>query len=413
MQQRIALFLVPAVALVGALAATAQVAAPNIPAPDTAALGDSVNLQRVLAEAQAAGLAAERRAARYEAAARDADAAADATIRQAAALAARIQQAEAGIAASEARASLIERERAALRDRLAEQQQPLIRLTAALQQMSRRPTALALLKPGSLHEAVYLRATLDALLPEIARRTASLRADLRRSEALQEQASANAAALRATQRQLAERRQALAVVESRQRLLAREAGSLAARESDKVLALAEQARDLSGLVGELDAAARRRTALAALPGPVLRPPQPGAVTIAPSPGEAVPSPTRLSGFTLPLAGSVVAGFGVERPGQPRSRGLTIAARAGAQVVAPAAGRVAFAGNYRGYGEIVIIEHGGGWTSLITGLARLDVSLGQRLVAGSPLGATGSGQPRIMLELRKDGEAVNPLDQLGA
>ena len=122
--------------------------------------------------------------------------------------------------------------------------------------------------------------------------------------------------------------------------------------------------------------------------------------------------TRLPGFTLPLAGSVVAGFGAEQPGLPRSRGLTIAVRPGAQAVAPAAGRVAFAGPYRGYGQIVIIEHGGGWTSLVTGLAALDASVGQRLVPGSPLGRAGTGQPRITLELRKDGEAVNPLDQLG-
>ena len=108
----------------------------------------------------------------------------------------------------------------------------------------------------------------------------------------------------------------------------------------------------------------------------------------------------------------MAGFGTERPGQPRSRGVTLLARPAAQLVAPAAGRVVFAGAYRGYGQIVIIEHAGGWTSLVTGLATLDVEVGDRLVGGSPLGVTGPGQPLVTLELRKDGQAVNPLDQLG-
>jgi septal ring factor EnvC (AmiA/AmiB activator) len=87
------------------------------------------------------------------------------------------------------------------------------------------------------------------------------------------------------------------------------------------------------------------------------------------------------------------------------------ARPDALVVAPAAGRVAFAGPFRGYGGIVIIEHGGGWASLVTGLAGVRVAVGQTLVAGSPLGQAPSRRPRIGLELRRDGERVNPLDQL--
>ena len=91
-----------------------------------------------------------------------------------------------------------------------------------------------------------------------------------------------------------------------------------------------------------------------------------------------------------------------------SDGITLAPRPGAQVVAPAAGRVAFAGPYRGYGRIVIVEHEGRWTSLVTGLARVDVRVGDRLVAGAPLGVAGQGQPRVSLELRRDNDPVNPL-----
>ena len=85
---------------------------------------------------------------------------------------------------------------------------------------------------------------------------------------------------------------------------------------------------------------------------------------------------------------------------------------GAQVVAPAAGRVAFAGPYRGYGRIVIIEHPGGWTSLVTGLARTDVAVGEQVVGGGPLGIAAQASPEITLELRRDGEAVNPLRFVG-
>lgn len=390
-----------------ALAALGSAAA-QVPLAPT----DPNQLRRAIADAQSAGAAAGRRAAELEAQATTANAAVEKTAREAAGLAARIQQAEAGIAVNEARAALIERERVLLRARLAERQQPLVQLTAALQRLARRPAAFALLRPGSVQDTVYLRAALEAMLPEVERRTADLRAELDRSRALQAQARANAAGLRQAQRDLAARRQALAALESRQRLEARAAGGLAAREAERALALAEQARDLNGLVGQLDEASRRRAALAALPGPILRPAVPGAAAVAAEVLASASAPARIPGFVLPLAGQVVSGFGTERPGQPRSRGVTLLARPAAQIVAPAAGRVVFAGAYRGYGQIVIIEHPGGWTSLVTGLSTLDVEVGDRLVGGSPLGVTGPGQPLVTLELRKDGQPVNPLDQLG-
>ena len=76
---------------------------------------------------------------------------------------------------------------------------------------------------------------------------------------------------------------------------------------------------------------------------------------------------------------------------------------------PGAGRVAFAGPYRGYGLIVIIEHGGGWTSLVTGLSQLDCWAGEQLVTGGSLGRAGPGSPLLTLELRRQGNPVNPLD----
>ena len=114
-------------------------------------------------------------------------------------------------------------------------------------------------------------------------------------------------------------------------------------------------------------------------------------------------------YLLPVAGRLVTGFGTVAAGQAQSRGISILAAGGAQVVAPGAGRVAFAGPYRGYGLIVIIEHSGGWTSLVTGLAQLDCRVGDQLVAGGSLGRAGPDRPLLTLELRRQGQSVNPLD----
>lgn len=84
-----------------------------------------------------------------------------------------------------------------------------------------------------------------------------------------------------------------------------------------------------------------------------------------------------------------------------------ATQPGGQVVAPAAGRVSFAGDYRGYGKIVIIDHGGGWTSPITWNDRaVGFLVGDTLDAGAPVGRAGSDDSRITVELRR---ARRPVD----
>jgi septal ring factor EnvC (AmiA/AmiB activator) len=372
---------------------------------------DPATIRRALGDAQAQGRVARLRAERYEAeAARTTELVAK-TEQAAAGVAARIQQAEAQIAMQEANVRLIARQREVLRARLAERQQPLMQLTAALQRLSRRPPALSLLQPGSVHDAMHLRAVLETMLPEVNRRTAALRAEIDRSKALQRSAVLAANSLRASRSELAQRRQSLIALETRQRIASRTASGLADREAERSLAMAEKARDLDALALELGRAGELRQALARLPGPVMRPARPADARVMATEAPA-PTITGPQGYVLPVAGRLVSGFGVSAPGVPVTRGVAVAPRAGAQAVAPAAGRVAFAGPYRGYGQIVIIEHAGGWTSLVTGLSRLDARVGDTLVTGAPLGIAGAGAPIVTLELRRDGEPVNPLQFVG-
>ncbi|MFA7586101.1 MAG: peptidoglycan DD-metalloendopeptidase family protein, partial [Novosphingobium sp.] len=369
-----------------------------------------------LAQAQAEGRAARMRAEKLEAEAARATEALEKTARAAAGIAARIQQDEARIATHEARIRLIARQRAQLNARLAERQRPLVRLTAALQRLSRRPAALTLLRPGSVRDAMYMRALLETMLPEVRRRTAGLRAQIAEGKKLEEQARLTARDLRTSQAELRLRRESLVALETRQRLASRAVSGGADREAERALALAEQARDLDALAADIGKQGELRATLAALPGPVLRPASPAQATLAPNLVEPAASPAASTGpgtFILPVAGRLVAGFGDVAPGQVRSRGIALAARSGAIVVAPAAGRIAFAGPYRGYAHIVIIEHAGGWTSLVTGLADLDSRVGQAVVAGSPLGRARAGRPVIGLETRRTGMPTNPLDLVQA
>ncbi len=385
-----------------------------------AAYDDTQDARAALNRARAAAGEARRRGAVLDRRARSATLAAERTANEAAALAANIQEAEAGIAIGTARLALIDAERRMLGERLARRQKPLIRLTAALQKMARRPLALSALRPGSLQETVYLRAMLETTIPRVRQRTAALRAEIARGENLAAQGRTALAVLRGQERALARRRQELARLETRQRLTSRQAVGDADREEERALALAEEARDLDTLVERLDAAGALRRQLAALPGPIMRPARPQASEVVAAdtdvgpPGSGPPVPAATApprGYQLPVQGRAVAGFGsIGEGGIPR-RGISLAPIGGAQIVAPAAGRVAFAGPYRGYDNIVILEHARGWTSLVTGLARTDVSVGEALVGGTSLGTAAARRPIVTLELRRGGVPVNPLDHL--
>ncbi|MEW4449551.1 peptidoglycan DD-metalloendopeptidase family protein [Qipengyuania sp. JC766] len=374
---------------------------------------DADNARAALERAQADAREARSRGEALEEKAQSATQALEKTANERAALAARIQQSEAEIAGAEARLALIAQQQDALERRLGERRGPLIRLTGALTRFSRRPIALSALRPGSVRETVYLQAMLESTLPEVRKRTEALRAEIERGRNLELQAEQALAGLRDSEQALETRRKRLAALESRQRLASRQAGGAADREQERALSLAEDARDLDSLVEQLDEAGTLREELAALPGPMLRPANPQDTaqtkgsnrTIAASPSVAAGAPA----FSLPVAGRTIAGYGERAQGGSRSTGITLRPRPGALVTTPAPGRVAFAGNYRGYGRIVIVEHPGGWTSLVTGLARTDTAVGETLVAGAPLGVATIDNPAITLEIRRNGTVLNPLE----
>lgn len=310
---------------------------------------------------------------------------------EAAALAARIQAAEADITAGETRIRLIEDLRRAQRARLAEKQAPLIRLTAALQTMARRPPALALVQPGSVSEIVRVRSLLASTLPVIRRRTAELRQEVARGNALRHQADRAVGALAASREDLKQRRIALARFEQSQRAKSESLMASAISESDRALALGEEARELAKLAGTRQFQAELRQRLSRLPGPIPRPGSGGGAPSASGPP-----------YALPVAGRVVTGMGEISDAGVHARGLTFETAASAQVLAPARGRVVYAGPFRGYGAIVILDHGGGWTTTLTQLQSVSVKQGEMVSAQRPIGRTGSRNPRLTVELRRNG-----------
>jgi len=353
-----------------------------------------------LAAAKREAAAAEARGRQLDTAAQAAETAADRARAEAVAIGARIQSAEAGIDVAEARVRLIASLRQRHRTKLAAQQGPLVRLTAALQTLARRPPALALAQPGSLDDIVHVRSLLAATLPVVRERTAALRADLAEAERLRTQADQALAALRESQERLETQRVALSRIEATERMRSGTLASSASIEQDRALAMGEDARDIVTLMRALEENAAVRERLAELPGPALRPDMPGIAP--PPPMVARERGARPPAYRLPVMGDIVTGLGEVAESGVRARGLTVAPRAKALAVAPAGGTIGYAGPFQGYGRIVIIEHGHGWTSLVAGLDSVSVKVGEKVDGGSPIGRAGQGKPRITVELRRDG-----------
>lgn len=374
-------------------------------APFAAPAQDVADQPAQLAAAKAQSLVAAARSVSLEhAAAGEQDQARQARALEAA-VAARIEQAEADFVVGQARMAIVERSIESQRAHLAEQQQPVARLLAALQSFVRRPAIISVAQPGSIDDLVHVRAVLASTFPVIRARTRRVRTELSQARMLRTQAVRAGQALAESRARLDAQRLSLARLEAAHRARGRALGQDALFESDRAIALGENARDIVASIDQTDTQATTQHDLTALPGPQQRPLSPGKTATI---GWAGVTPA----YRLPVTGQIVTGFGALSDAGARSRGITLATAGSAGVVAPAAGRIAFAGPFRGYGTIVIIDHGNGWTSLITGLGDTIARVGQRVAQGTPIGAMPSGSPRVTVELRRRDRPIDMMPLIG-
>ena len=137
---------------------------------------------------------------------------------------------------------------------------------------------------------------------------------------------------------------------------------------------------------------------------------PPAMRLQPPPADLPAFPKQMGGLIQPARGEIAAKFGQKTDAFGEGKGLVIATRSGAQVVTPFDGQIVFEGPFRSYGQILIIEHRGGYHTVLAGLAHVDVVVGQWLKAGEPVGAmidTAQGRPQLYVELRRSGQPFDP------
>lgn len=353
--------------------------------------------RRRLAEAKRASAAAEARATALQRAANAERDAQRRTERQRQAVAARIRAGEAELEAAQARVAVVAELVGRQRAELAVRQRPIGRLLAALQSFARRPAIVAVAQPGTASDLVHVRAVLGSTIPLIRARTATLRGELDESRRLRQDAALAADALAAARARLDREREALAQLGAQQGVRAANLRRDALAQSDRAIAMGEEARDIVDRLADVGSRQQVLGGLLTLPGP----------PAAPATGIGAPA------YRLPVSGTLVTGLGELAASGARARGLTFVVAPSAVVRAPAAGTVRFARRFRSYRTVVILDHGAGWTSVLTGLAATGLKRGGQVKAGQPVGtAPAAESPSVTIELYRRGRPVDIAAMVG-
>lgn len=271
-------------------------------------------------------------------------------------------------------------------------------LLAAASKYNRTSTPELLLRADPL-DAARAALVMKSLIPELHGHADALKQQIAAMGIIEKEITAHREAQAAQLKTFASQKEELAgLLQERQSAYRKTEDERRQYEKD-VAALAKEAKSLADLEKKIQEQAAKERARE------LAKERAGKRDIARAP-DRTPLP---SSMVQPVSGSVVTGFGQNDELGAKSEGITYDARAGAVVVTPLAGKVKFAGPFQKYKQILIIEHRGGYHSLIAGLGRIDTVVGASLAAGEPVGAVGSGaqDTKIYYELRHSGDPVNP------
>jgi septal ring factor EnvC (AmiA/AmiB activator) len=299
--------------------------------------------------------------------------------------------------------SLEERERTKT-EKMQQRKAQLSVTLAALQRLARMPTATLVAVPQSTDNTIRTAILLRAAVPELQRDAMSLGDDLRALTSLRDQISADKVALTDSLARLKAERKSLAALTSDKFKLLKNMKSAERAAAQKAARLSARAGNLRELLEKLSIRQNR---------PALRAPGSDPVALIPVPARkpAVSPPVTISRGVLPAPGRVVTTFGAKMPNGTLSKGVFVVTRPSAAVVAPIPGRVVFAGQFRGYGNLVILELRDKGHALISGMSRIDAQVGDDVLVGEPLGemtpSTGTA-PKLYFELRRRGRPINPM-----
>jgi septal ring factor EnvC (AmiA/AmiB activator) len=339
--------------------------------------------------------------------------------------AANLRTVEDRIAAAEKRLAGLGGNEDTIRRSLASRKGAIAEVLAALQRLGRHPPPALLVRPEDALQSVRAAILLGAVLPDMKVEVDTLVADLAELVRVRTEIATERDALGRDLAALSQERTRMTVlVQERQRKQSETEKTLEA-ERGRAVQLARQADNLNTLISRLEqdiaTAARAAAAAQAAAAKAATDPKQSLAALR-DPGRLAPAIAFASAkgtLPLPIGGIKIREFGASDGLGGTEKGLSITSRQDAQVTAPCDGWVVYAGPFRSYGQLLILNAGGGYHVLLAGMERISVDLGQFVLTGEPVAvmgggpksaaaiATGSSQPVLYIEFRKDGAPVDP------
>ncbi|MFL6840453.1 MAG: murein hydrolase activator EnvC family protein [Bradyrhizobium sp.] len=340
-------------------------------------------------------------------------------------IAAQVRSVETRIADAEARLRPLDGREQQIRASLDSRRGEIVEVLAALQRAGRRTPPALLVRPEDALQSLRTAMLLGSVVPELRGRAEKLTADLSELVTLRKTIASERDALALDHDKLKDDQVRLAaLVEERQRKQSAIEKDMET-EGARAIALSKQVDSLQGLIAKMEQdlkSAAKAAATANLEG------APATINGKPNLG-ALKDPARLSPaiafasakglFAYPVNGTKIRDFGGSDGAGGVQKGISLASRAGAQVTTPCDGWVVYAGPFRSYGQLLILNAGGGYHVLIAGMERISVNIGQFVLTGEPVATVGStsqvasilatnaSQPVLYVEFRKDGTPIDP------
>jgi murein hydrolase activator len=334
--------------------------------------------------------------------------------------AAKLRGVETKVDATQARLAPLDAKEHSIRKSLEGRRTAIGEVLAALQRIGHHAPPALISSPEDALQAVRTAMVLDAVLPEMRHQVEQLANDLTALVKVRKQITAERDLLKKDVASLgAERTRMQALVDERQKQQAEREKALDA-ERTRAAALAKKADNLKDLIARLEQTLP--SAVREAREEAIRKAGPQALAALHDPGRLAPAVAFASlrgQIPVPVNGVKLRDFGAPDGVGGVEKGVSIATRAGAQVTSPADGWVVYAGPFRSYGQLLILNAGGGYHILLAGMDRISVDLGQFVLTGEPVAvmgngsriaailATGSSQPVLYIEFRKDGTPVDP------
>jgi murein hydrolase activator len=339
--------------------------------------------------------------------------------------ASRVVAVEQRIAGTQERLAALDGREQAIHGSLEEQRNLIAEVLAALQRMGQRAPPALFVRAEDALASVRSAMALGAVLPELRLQVETLAGDLAELVQLRKEIAAEREGLARNLLLLAtDQHRLTAFIEERQRRQAELEQALAG-ERQRAATLARQAENLNQLINkleqELDIAARAARTAARSAEERRLDARPDLAAFR-DPGRLAPAIAFASAkgmLLLPVSGTRIKEFGAPDGLGGTEKGLSIAALAGGQITSPCDGWVVYSDVFRNYGQLLILNAGGGYHVLLAGMERISVDLGQFVVTGEPVAVMGGGtqstavtaggttQPVLYVEFRKDGIPVDP------